>query len=243
MSIFCHPLFSLSLSISSSISLSVYLSSCYLLIWTYHFLNKFEVMLHIEFYVSFGSVEIVLCAFPISLNISHRNKEEEDIPSKAGRERAPWINAGGRESIWCVGGSRNHAPCRLQGWGSGWGYSKIQSSRSPRSDVETEPARAASVKWGDAGNSVTVPTWGQPRVGSMIDLVMITPVNLPPQKCGKLDPTHASATLLFQKDPPANVQLFQVSIPDVWLISQALTGRIRWCWPLVNDQLESYVGT
>uniref|UniRef100_A0A8C9JMP0 Xanthine dehydrogenase n=1 Tax=Panthera tigris altaica TaxID=74533 RepID=A0A8C9JMP0_PANTA len=28
-------------------------------------------------------------------------------------------------------------------------------------------------------------------------------------KCGKLDPTHASATLLFQKDPPANVQLFQ----------------------------------
>uniref|UniRef100_A0A667GIK6 xanthine dehydrogenase n=1 Tax=Lynx canadensis TaxID=61383 RepID=A0A667GIK6_LYNCA len=27
--------------------------------------------------------------------------------------------------------------------------------------------------------------------------------------CGKLDPTHASATLLFQKDPPANVQLFQ----------------------------------
>lgn len=29
--------------------------------------------------------------------------------------------------------------------------------------------------------------------------------------CGKLDPTFASATLLFQKDPPANVQLFQVS--------------------------------
>ncbi|XP_029794416.1 xanthine dehydrogenase/oxidase-like [Suricata suricatta] len=28
-------------------------------------------------------------------------------------------------------------------------------------------------------------------------------------QCGKLDPTHASATLLFQKDPPANVQLFQ----------------------------------
>lgn len=27
--------------------------------------------------------------------------------------------------------------------------------------------------------------------------------------CGKLDPTFASATLLFQKDPPANVQLFQ----------------------------------
>ncbi|XP_076991100.1 xanthine dehydrogenase/oxidase isoform X2 [Tamandua tetradactyla] len=28
-------------------------------------------------------------------------------------------------------------------------------------------------------------------------------------KCAKLDPTVASATLLFQKDPPANVQLFQ----------------------------------
>ncbi|XP_058407487.1 xanthine dehydrogenase/oxidase isoform X3 [Diceros bicornis minor] len=28
-------------------------------------------------------------------------------------------------------------------------------------------------------------------------------------KCGKLDPTFTSATLLFQKDPPANVQLFQ----------------------------------
>ncbi|XP_070430330.1 xanthine dehydrogenase/oxidase isoform X13 [Equus przewalskii] len=28
-------------------------------------------------------------------------------------------------------------------------------------------------------------------------------------KCGKLDPTFASATLLFQKDPPTNVQLFQ----------------------------------
>lgn len=28
-------------------------------------------------------------------------------------------------------------------------------------------------------------------------------------KCGKLDPTYASATLLFHKDPPANVQLFQ----------------------------------
>nr|WGH49440.1 xanthine dehydrogenase [Tupaia chinensis] len=31
----------------------------------------------------------------------------------------------------------------------------------------------------------------------------------PEDKCGKLDPTHASATLLFQKDPPANTQLFQ----------------------------------
>ncbi|XP_060042807.1 xanthine dehydrogenase/oxidase isoform X2 [Erinaceus europaeus] len=31
----------------------------------------------------------------------------------------------------------------------------------------------------------------------------------PEDKCGKLDPTHASATLLFQKDPPSNVQLFQ----------------------------------
>ncbi|XP_075392187.1 xanthine dehydrogenase/oxidase [Tenrec ecaudatus] len=28
-------------------------------------------------------------------------------------------------------------------------------------------------------------------------------------KCSQLDPTFASATLLFQKDPPANVQLFQ----------------------------------
>ncbi|XP_061287995.1 xanthine dehydrogenase/oxidase isoform X2 [Bos javanicus] len=28
-------------------------------------------------------------------------------------------------------------------------------------------------------------------------------------KCGKLDPTDTSATLLFQKDPPANIQLFQ----------------------------------
>uniref|UniRef100_A0A2K5J9B5 Xanthine dehydrogenase/oxidase n=1 Tax=Colobus angolensis palliatus TaxID=336983 RepID=A0A2K5J9B5_COLAP len=31
----------------------------------------------------------------------------------------------------------------------------------------------------------------------------------PEDKCGKLDPTFASATLLFQKDPPANVHLFQ----------------------------------
>ncbi|XP_003473062.1 xanthine dehydrogenase/oxidase [Cavia porcellus] len=31
----------------------------------------------------------------------------------------------------------------------------------------------------------------------------------PEDKCGTLDPTFASATLLFQKDPPANVQLFQ----------------------------------
>ncbi|XP_066863023.1 xanthine dehydrogenase/oxidase [Kogia breviceps] len=28
-------------------------------------------------------------------------------------------------------------------------------------------------------------------------------------KCGKLDPTYSSATLLFHKDPPANIQLFQ----------------------------------
>lgn len=28
-------------------------------------------------------------------------------------------------------------------------------------------------------------------------------------KCGRLDPTFASATLLFQKDPPANVQVYQ----------------------------------
>uniref|UniRef100_A0A4X1TB92 Xanthine dehydrogenase/oxidase n=1 Tax=Sus scrofa TaxID=9823 RepID=A0A4X1TB92_PIG len=31
----------------------------------------------------------------------------------------------------------------------------------------------------------------------------------PEDKCGKLDPTYASATWLFHKDPPANVQLFQ----------------------------------
>ncbi|XP_016074407.1 PREDICTED: xanthine dehydrogenase/oxidase [Miniopterus natalensis] len=31
----------------------------------------------------------------------------------------------------------------------------------------------------------------------------------PEDKCGELDPTFASATLLFQKDPPANIQLFQ----------------------------------
>ncbi|KAM6179213.1 xanthine dehydrogenase/oxidase [Erethizon dorsatum] len=31
----------------------------------------------------------------------------------------------------------------------------------------------------------------------------------PEDKCGTLDPTFASATLLFQKEPPANVQLFQ----------------------------------
>nr|KAF6329459.1 xanthine dehydrogenase [Pipistrellus kuhlii] len=31
----------------------------------------------------------------------------------------------------------------------------------------------------------------------------------PEDKCGQLDPTFASATFLFQKDPPANVQLFQ----------------------------------
>uniref|UniRef100_A0A8D1A3B2 Xanthine dehydrogenase/oxidase n=1 Tax=Sus scrofa TaxID=9823 RepID=A0A8D1A3B2_PIG len=30
-----------------------------------------------------------------------------------------------------------------------------------------------------------------------------------PEDCGKLDPTYASATWLFHKDPPANVQLFQ----------------------------------
>uniref|UniRef100_A0A8C9E2A2 Xanthine dehydrogenase n=1 Tax=Phocoena sinus TaxID=42100 RepID=A0A8C9E2A2_PHOSS len=32
---------------------------------------------------------------------------------------------------------------------------------------------------------------------------------LPDSKCGKLDPTYSSATLLFHKDPPANIQLFQ----------------------------------
>lgn len=60
----------------------------------------------------------------------------------------------------------------------------------------------------------------------MIGIVMITTVILLPQNCAKLDPSDASATLLFQKDPPANVQLFQVSIHDVWLISRALAGHI-----------------
>lgn len=59
-------------------------------------------------------------------------------------------------------------------------------------------------------------------MGSMIEIVMITSVVLPPQKCGRLDPTFASATLLFHKDPPANVQVFQVSIDSTWLISGAL---------------------
>lgn len=45
----------------------------------------------------------------------------------------------------------------------------------------------------------------------MIRCSLSLPCFLPPQMCGKLDPTFASATLLFQKDPPANVQLFQVS--------------------------------
>lgn len=59
----------------------------------------------------------------------------------------------------------------------------------------------------------------------MIEIVMITVVILSPQNCAKLDPTDASATLLFKKDPPANVQLFQVSTRNVWLISQALAGH------------------
>lgn len=46
-------------------------------------------------------------------------------------------------------------------------------------------------------------------------------------KCGRLDPTFASATLLFQKDPPANVQVYQVSINCTWLISGALADIIR----------------
>ena len=48
-------------------------------------------------------------------------------------------------------------------------------------------------------------------MGPMMEIVMITSVILSPQKCGKLDPTYSSATLLFHKDPPANIQLFQVS--------------------------------
>uniref|UniRef100_A0A8C5P1W4 Xanthine dehydrogenase/oxidase n=1 Tax=Jaculus jaculus TaxID=51337 RepID=A0A8C5P1W4_JACJA len=32
---------------------------------------------------------------------------------------------------------------------------------------------------------------------------------IPEDRCGKLEPTFASATLLFQKDPPSNIQLFQ----------------------------------
>lgn len=60
----------------------------------------------------------------------------------------------------------------------------------------------------------------------MIEIVMIS-CYLPPQKCGKLDPTFASATLLFQKDPPANVQLYQVSIDGAQLISGALAGYTR----------------
>lgn len=48
-------------------------------------------------------------------------------------------------------------------------------------------------------------------MGQMTATIMITFVILPPQECGKLDPTYTSATLPFQKDPPANIQLFQVS--------------------------------
>ena len=76
----------------------------------------------------------------------------------------------------------------------------------------------------------------------MIKIVKITSVLLPPQKCGKLDPTFASATLLFQKDPPANVQLFQVRTDGVWLVSGALADHSRWCSPLANDLLELFVG-
>lgn len=46
-------------------------------------------------------------------------------------------------------------------------------------------------------------------------MVPESPVISLPQVCGELDPTFASATLLFQKDPPANVQLFQVSTHSV----------------------------
>lgn len=45
-------------------------------------------MLHIEFSISPDSVEIILCAFSISLNISHRNEEEEGFQQGKERERA-----------------------------------------------------------------------------------------------------------------------------------------------------------
>lgn len=68
--------------------------------------------------------------------------------------------------------------------------------------------------------------WGQPRVGTVIEAVTITSAAFSPQKCGKLDPTYASATWLFHKDPPANVQLFQVSMDGRWLISGVLAGHL-----------------
>lgn len=134
-------------------SLSIYLSSSYLLISTHHFLNRFRFMLHIEFSISPDSVEIILCAFSISLNISHRNVEEEGFQQGKERERGLWINAGGRETIWCVGGSTNHSPCRLQGWEGARGCYKMLGSQSPRSDVEIDPAGTKSVQWGGEGNS------------------------------------------------------------------------------------------
>lgn len=63
------------------------------------------------------SVEMILCTFPISLNISHRDEEEEAFSSGAGEERAEYVNAGGREAIWCVGGRTSHSLCRLPGVG------------------------------------------------------------------------------------------------------------------------------
>lgn len=63
---------------------------------------------------------------------------------------------------------------------------------------------------------------GQTRSGSVMETVKVASVILPPQKCGELDPTFASATLLFQKDPPANIQLFQVSVDGVRLMSEPL---------------------
>lgn len=77
------------------------------------------------------------------------------------------------------------------------------------------------------GTVVTFTSWGTTKVGLMMEIVKVTSVILPPQQCGKLDPTFASATFLFQKDPPANVQLFQVSGDSVWLTSGALAEFIK----------------
>jgi hypothetical protein len=56
---------------------------------------------------------------------------------------------------------------------------------------------------------------GHQRSDQWCSIVMTTSAVSPLQKCGRLDPTFTSATLLFQKDPPANVQLFQVSTYSV----------------------------
>lgn len=72
---------------------------------------------------------------------------------------------------------------------------------------------------------------GQPRMRAVMEIVMITSGILPPQKCGKLDPTFASATLLFQKDCPANVQLFQVSIGE----HASIRGPCRLCQMMLTN--------